>query len=920
MAKSGESIEGLGEDPRRDGCDARLAVLADACRRNQDGPVDVRATLGRLAPMLAKTIGDRCAIHVVGPGKELELAAVCDGPGDRPTDPVSLELPRAVLASGQPILEPGASGRRAIAVPILARGRVLGTICAFGDERAAAHVADDVAFLEGIATRAACALEASRTWQEQATATMRAEVAAERSQRLWEVTAALSEAVTSEQVAAVMAQRAVPALGGSCGAVALACEESSDLRVVALVDQSGGVTRGAKRIPLAAHSPLADAARTCTPVLLASREAAIARYPDLEDRLREWGCEAMVAFPVMTSRSVLGVLGLGYSGPRELDREVVDLAFLQTVATLCAQALDRARLYEAAQRERRRAGLLAETSRILSGSLDYRSTVEAAARCALTWFADIAAVDLFQLGAHDPVHTVIAGVDPELERLAREVREHEALGPSHPISVVLKTGRAMAVDTTSPPSEERDADPVRGERIRALGTRSTLMVPLTAHGTIGVMTFVSTQRCYGPDDVALAEELGRRAGVAIDHARLHARVRDEGEHLRTAHQQAREANRIKDDFLATVSHELRTPLNAILGWATLLRSRGGPEDIVRGLDVIERNARAQARIIEDVLDVSRIITGKLRLDFKPVDVEAVIGAAIDVVAPTAEAKGVDFEARVGAEGCRVRGDPDRLQQVVWNLLSNAVKFTPRGGRVVLGLERDGPSVRIQVADTGRGIDSDFLPHAFERFRQADSSPNRSHSGLGLGLAIVRHLVELHGGEVSAQSPGPDQGTTFTVRLPLLESDEPAGIAIEGQPIAPPASARAHPPALDRLHVLVCDDEPDARAFLLEALTGSGADVTSVASASEVLRVLASLRPDVLVSDIGMPQTDGYELMRRIRALPACDGGMIPAIALTAYARREDARRAFAVGYQRHVPKPVDVEELVVAVAEVLGRL
>jgi PAS domain S-box-containing protein len=385
--------------------------------------------------------------------------------------------------------------------------------------------------------------------------------------------------------------------------------------------------------------------------------------------------------------------------------------------------------------------------------------------------------------------------------------------------------------------------------------------------------------------------------------------------------EAQEANRLKDEFLATLSHELRTPLTAILGWARLLR--GGEitgEASVRALETIERNARAQAQLIDDMLDVSRIVTGKLRLDVAPIDPRSFIDPAVEAVRPAAEAKGVTLRQVTEAGGLVVVGDPARLQQVVWNLLTNAVKFTPAGGSVEVRLGRAASYVEIVVSDTGAGIDAEFLPHVFERFRQADQHANRRHGGLGLGLSIVRHLVELHGGTVSADSAGAGAGATFTVTLPVSHVHRPEGAEGRAHPATAEAlSAPECPERLDGLKVLVVDDEADARELLAAGLSRCGAQVVTAASADEALDTLAAEEFDALVSDIGMPGMDGHELIRRVRALPPGRGGRTPAVAVTAYARAEDRLGALRAGFEMHVPKPVELAELVVAVAHLVRR-
>jgi PAS domain S-box-containing protein len=426
----------------------------------------------------------------------------------------------------------------------------------------------------------------------------------------------------------------------------------------------------------------------------------------------------------------------------------------------------------------------------------------------------------------------------------------------------------------------------------------------------------------------LVSGLAAQASVAMDNARLFEaaeRARAAAERAAAEKErlylEAQESSRLKDEFLATVSHELRTPLTAILGWAHMLRtgqyeSGGG----AKALETIERNARAQAQLIDDLLDVSRIITGKLRLDVRPVSPSSFIESAIESVRPAAEAKGVRVQKIMDTGVVSVAGDPVRLQQVVWNLLSNAVKFTPKGGRVQIRLERVNSHVEIAVADDGAGIAPEFLPHVFDRFRQADQRITRQHGGLGLGLSIVRHLVELHGGTVEARSDGEGRGSTFIVRLPVspvYESGEAGGRV---HPAARDTLPTYHcPERLDGLRVLVVDDEPDTLEMLKYGLAECGAEVTVAGSAREAFAKLTASAPDVLISDIGMPEEDGYALIRKVRALAASDGGRVPAVALTAYARTEDRLQALRAGYHMHVPKPVELTELVAVLASLAGR-
>ncbi|HEX8423881.1 MAG TPA: ATP-binding protein [Pyrinomonadaceae bacterium] len=408
-------------------------------------------------------------------------------------------------------------------------------------------------------------------------------------------------------------------------------------------------------------------------------------------------------------------------------------------------------------------------------------------------------------------------------------------------------------------------------------------------------------------EIAERKEAEERLRVSLAQAQL-------------ARAAAEQASRLKDEFLATVSHELRTPLTAIIGWSYMLRhGKLSDTNAVRALETIERNAKSQAQIVEDILDVSRVITGKLRLNIEAVDVASVINAAIDSVQLAAESKNIQLKVTLDPSARHVSGDASRLQQVVWNLLSNAIRFTPSGGRVEVRLERAGAHAQLKVSDTGCGLDPDFLPYIFDRFRQADGSNTRRHGGLGLGLSIVRHLVELHGGTASADSPGAGGGTTFTVQLPLSISQRDARSADAGERYSWPGeeAASAHAgslPSLEGVRVLLVADAPDTLNTLAAVLTGYRATVQTAASAAAALEVLGWYKPSVLISDLMIPCEDGYSLIGKVRAQEKASGDEpIPAIALTAYVRIEDRVRALSAGFNLFVPKPVDPNELITAI-------
>ena len=389
---------------------------------------------------------------------------------------------------------------------------------------------------------------------------------------------------------------------------------------------------------------------------------------------------------------------------------------------------------------------------------------------------------------------------------------------------------------------------------------------------------------------------------------------------RGARMLAQRTARMKDEFLATLSHELRTPLNAILGWAQLLRTRGTAEagEFHRGLEVIERNARAQVRLIDDLLDLSRIMSGRVRLDVQQVALADIVRGVLDSIEPAAQAKGLRLENVLDPKSVIVSGDPARLQQVFWNLLSNAVKFTPKGGRIQVLLQRVNSHIEFSVSDTGIGIPADFLPHVFDRFSQRDSSTHREYGGLGLGLAISKQLVDLHGGTIHAKSMGEGQGATFVVHLPLIILGKERDQAPRIHPAAGEILDAVPVPKLDGVRALIVDDEGDALELIRRVLESQGASVTTVGSGEEALRLLERSEPDVIISDIGMPGMDGYQFMRRMRAAEPKDR-RTPALALTAFARPDDRKHAILAGYQAHLAKPFDMAELAIVVAGLVGR-
>lgn len=463
-----------------------------------------------------------------------------------------------------------------------------------------------------------------------------------------------------------------------------------------------------------------------------------------------------------------------------------------------------------------------------------------------------------------------------------------------------------------------DASSLREERNRDMaGRRWTVIYTPGPRFYTGPVQYLSAATGFAGIGLSAGLFLLIRSQVRgrVKAEKVTSDLRESRQALQEAKETAEAANRLKDEFLATVSHELRTPLNAILGWAQLLAADGGdPNDIDQGVQTILRNARMQAQLIEDLLDISRIVSGKLRLEARSVDLNTVIHAAIASVQLAAEAKGVRLLDEVGHKPALVWGDPDRLQQVIWNLLSNSIKFTDRNGTIHVRMELDGTYAHISVSDTGSGIDPEFLPYAFERFRQADGTLTRKHGGLGLGLSIVRNLVELHGGSVRAESKGLGQGATFTASLPLRAGSPPRPGGVPRKiPADDPPGNNAN--KLQGLKILVVDDDLDTRELIRHLLAAQHAQVITAGTVARAMDILRSQKIDVLISDLAMPEEDGYDLIRMVRELPEKYGGRIPAMALSALVRPEERQRAIATGYLMHLPKPVDAENLIVAVAE-----
>ena len=567
------------------------------------------------------------------------------------------------------------------------------------------------------------------------------------------------------------------------------------------------------------------------------------------------------------------------------------------------------------KRAEQRAKFLADTSALLVSSLDARTIATQVMQLAVPAFADWCFLDIVNSNLTVFDNPIVVAADPEKADLVIELRRRFPPPADAKFGApnVLRTGQPeLVTEIPEPliPSIAQNEEHLH--LLKQLQATSYMIVPLmTQERKLGTIAFALARSGYHytNDDLAMALDLAHRMALAIDHARLY--------------QEAHNANRVKDEFLAIVSHELRTPLNSILGWAQILVNRQLDEATTRrALEIIDRNARLQNKLIDDILDISRIIQNKIRLDICPVHLVSVIHAAVEIVRSQAEAKHINIELQLDPNVGQVNGDAERLQQIVWNLLSNAIKFSPNHGQITVALQQLDTKVQITVSDTGEGIRAEFLPYIFDRFRQGDEITTRSHNGLGLGLAIVRHLVEMHQGSIYASSEGTDKGATFTIQLPTKAAHTPPMTEQYN-------SAFQGFPNLSGLRVLVCDDDIDSLELIAFILEECQIEVSKAESATQAFQLLSEQCPDhcpdILISDIGMPDEDGYSLIRRVRTLAAeqgwklsTSGESVPkAIALTAFAREEERDQALAAGFQLHLPKPVEPSNLITAILHLI---
>jgi signal transduction histidine kinase/CheY-like chemotaxis protein len=558
---------------------------------------------------------------------------------------------------------------------------------------------------------------------------------------------------------------------------------------------------------------------------------------------------------------------------------------------------------------------LTSAGELLSSSLDYPATLTRLARLIVPHLADWCAVHVEGLTVDAmPIAHVDTSQGAALREMFRRFPLIEEKAYGYPS--VLQTGEPLLIDSVAEGFLEASArSPEHLAALRAIDAQSWMTVPLRVQSTIlGGITLATKDpaRRYGSSELILAQELARRAAVAIDNARLYGLTQIERSRMEAA-------TRAKDEFVAVVSHELRTPLNVILGWIRLLRSDTLPEDKrEHSFEVIERNANALSQLVADLLDISRVVSGKIRINPAQLDLASVIDIALEDVRLALETKRLRVHVVLDRERSTLRGDADRLQQVVWNLLTNAIKFTSKGGEIRIVLRRIDSDLVLEVRDDGAGIDPEFLPHVFETFRHGNPALTRTHRGLGIGLSITKHLVDLHGGSIELRSEGVGKGTAAIVRLPV----SPLVSTTVGVAKIPATTKRhkfAFPHGLEGLRVLVVDDEPDARDLFRIVFESCGVEVRDAGNVRDALAELETYHPDVIVSDVGMPEEDGYALISHIRAMPAGDKAKIPAIALTAFASNQDRTQALVAGFNLHLGKPVEPAELLLAVADLAGR-
>ncbi len=903
----------------------RLRLLASVGEL-LSGSLDYRETLANVARVVVPAFADWCAVDLFTQ-RGIERVAIHHVDPDKvalaeelwrryPTRPDStgvralVSTKKSLLAARvtEEMLRQGAVDEehfRALAsvgigsvilAPLVVDERVTGVVTFIVSEDRHVYDAEDVRLADEIGRRASLAVSNAMLFR-------REQEARDRLSRLQDLTSSLAAAATPADVAAVATRETSESLG-----YASAVLYRTTARGLVLVAHHGLGPENVEALATVtddAKIPSLVAVRTGEAVWIESAEQLTREYPDLVARVPPF--RSVAAIPLQSAGHCLGVIAFGV--PEDHAFPPRERVFVQTVAGQCAQALERASLLEREQRTSQRLAVLARAGEAFSNATDYEATLRNIVSVTVPELGDFAFFDVVE---SEGVRRIPAAhEDPETLALLEQTRWSRSERTD--INLCALSSGKPAVHPAIDEAWMQDVAVNEGhlDLLRKLHLRSMLTVPLRARGRLlGALTlcYGKSGRSHDEGDMALAQELAARAATAIEQARLYEDARDSA-------RRAEEASRIKDEFLATVSHELRTPLNAIVGWSALLAGDrlSDPGAVAKGIDVIQRNARAQARIIDDVLDVARIVSGKMKIDTRRVDLGAVVREAVDVVRPSADAKRVTLDVATAVPAPTLVGDPERLRQVAWNLLSNAVKFTDGGGCVRVRVAGSDDHAELVVEDTGRGISPAFLPYVFDRFRQADSSSTRAYGGLGLGLAIARHIVELHGGTIAAESEGVGRGATFRVVLPM----RPGGDSFR------PTSTGALPvlgtPSLAGRSVLVVDDDPDARDLLATLLESAGATIAAASSAAEALAVIATAPPDLVLSDIAMPGEDGHQLVQKLRALPMDEGGNAYAIALTAYARPEDKARIIEAGFDAHVAKPVDPAELLSVVSKMLSK-
>ncbi len=736
---------------------------------------------------------------------------------------------------------------------------------------------------------------------EQAAALRAADKMAGLLARLHSLAGALGAAATPDEVAKTIVERGAEALQASTAALALPVEGELELAATQGLDEE--TVAAWRRFAPDNRTPVGDAYRLAAAQWIDDPQDLAQRYPDAaRAALHPPG---VAALPLVAGDRVLGVVSFRFPAPRRFEPN--ERALLQAMAVHMAQALDRSQAYAREVALRGRMDTLGRVSEVLAGAL----TTEDVAAVIVDQGMSAAGADTCTLYAYDEGAGTLdligeRGCNPAvLERIRRitatsgnftymQLATGEPAWAETPEEYAALFPALTSMKTEGPRAQAFWSVPLMAER-RCIG--------LLGMGFRAPRRFASAERGFVTTfSRQCAQALLRAQGLEAERA---ARVQ-----AQSARRAADVANRAKDEFLAVVSHELRTPLNAIMGWARMMASPDFDEHRrPRAVETIERNAVAMAQLIEDLLDMSRIISGKMRLEVQRVDIARTVEAAIESVQPAADARDIRLTRAVEPMLPSVSGDPTRLQQVAWNLLSNAVKFTPRGGTVDVAMRQAESYLEIAVTDTGKGIAPSFLPHVFEAFRQEEGGPAHPRGGLGLGLAITRQLVELHGGKIEARSEGEGRGSTFIVCLPVGATPVPG----QPRPSSRPPLPIPRPPQLQGLRVLVVDDEEDARQLVKAVLEDCGCIVMIAGSVDQALEAFEHDVPNMLISDIGMPGRDGYELIRRVRALPRDKGGDVPAAALTGYARAEDRRQLLNSGYSMHIAKPVEPAELVAVV-------